>query len=100
MFMSGRVRLVVFAIPVLFAAALFAQQYQEHDHTVFHRPAPATTMKRPATAVGTPATTRTPVAASSANSKTPESNRRHELTYGQAPTLTEPHTTQTQQAPK
>jgi hypothetical protein len=96
---SGRVRLVVFATPVLFAASLFAQQYQEHDHTVFHRPPPATTMKRP-TAGGTSATPRTSVAASSANSRTPESNRRHELTYGQAPTLSEQHTNQTPQAPK
>jgi len=98
--MPGRVRLVVFAMPVLFAAPLFAQQYQERDHTVFHRPAPATTTKRPVTATGTAAATRTPVAASSTSSRTPESNRRHELTYGQAPTLTEPHTSQTQQAPK
>lgn len=98
--MPGRVRLAILAIPVLLAAPLFGQQYSEHDHTVFHRPAPATTTKHPSATAGTSATTRTPVAASSASSRTPESNRRHELTYGQAPTMTEPHATQTQQAPK
>lgn len=46
MFRPSRIQLLAFALPLLFAGSLFAQRYQDRDHTVFHRPAPATTGQR------------------------------------------------------
>jgi hypothetical protein len=40
MFKPDHLRRFLFAIVLLWGAALFAQHYQGRDHTVFHRPAP------------------------------------------------------------
>jgi len=96
--MPGRVRLVVFAIPVLFAAPLFAQRYPEHDHTVFHRAAqPA---KHSSAAANAAPANRTPVAAANTTTRTADANRRHGVTFNTAPPSTEGQNPQSPQAPK
>ncbi|MGC2112737.1 MAG: hypothetical protein WA655_24670 [Candidatus Korobacteraceae bacterium] len=75
--MTRRVRLLALILPTLLAGSLFAQQYPEHDHHVFHRP-PQTT-KHPST-LGTAShthqasTTNAPRTASSLGNQSAPSN--------------------------
>jgi hypothetical protein len=94
----GQVRRVVFAIPVLLAAPLLAQRYQEHDHTVFHRSAPPA--KHQSATAGTTIAKPTPAAASSTPTRTADANRHHDVTFNPSPSSTEGPNPQSQQAPK
>jgi hypothetical protein len=82
----------------LLAAPLFAQRYPEHDHTVFHRAAPPA--KHSSTAANATAANRTPVAASSSSTRTPDANRHHDVTFNTTPSSTEARNPQVPQAPK
>jgi hypothetical protein len=78
MFKLFSVRMLVAAM--LLGGTLFAQHYQGRDHTVFHPAAPAPA-KHATTAPAAP-----PLGA-----RTPDSGRRHDVTYSSAST---PHTPQ------
>lgn len=68
----------MFVAAMLSGGTLFAQQYQGHDHTVFH-PAAAAPAKHVTTAQG----------ATASGARTSDSGRRHDLTYSSSIT---PHT--------
>ncbi|MGA8874255.1 MAG: hypothetical protein WB555_01920 [Candidatus Korobacteraceae bacterium] len=100
MFRPGRTLLLAFAAPILLAAPLLAQRYEEHDHTVFHRPVPPPPKHQsgtPNTAAGSHA----PVATNSGNAaRTSDPNRHHDVTFNSPPSSTEIRTPQTPQPGK
>jgi len=77
MFIRCRSRLLFLAITTLLTGSLFAQRYPEHDHTVFHRPAPPPVKRQSTGAVpgNKPVATPTP-------SRPADSTRRHDAPPG------------------
>src|SRR5579875_3727423 len=95
--MSGRgpIRVLVFAVTAGLVLPLFAQHYQEHDHTVFHRPPPATQSKHHSDTAGSIGLTHAAPAASTTSARAAYPNRRHDGPSGTPPAATHPRTTPT-----
>ena len=85
----GHYSLLLAACFALMTAPLLAQRYQEHDHTVFHRPAPP-----PKHQVATAAVNHPSAAVPGATAHASDPARRHDATLGTPPAAVEPHVPQ------
>jgi len=88
MFRPGHYSLLLAASFALMTAPLLAQRYPEHDHTVFHRPAP------PKHQVATSAANRPSAVVPNTSTHAADQTRRHEVTLGTPPASVEPHVSQ------
>jgi hypothetical protein len=82
------------AVVMLFCGTLFAQQYQGHDHTVFHRvtPAPAASSKHTPTA-STKSVAHTPLSNQNTTGHASDAPHHHEVTVTSPPAAPESHST-------